>query len=41
MEYKEIRKEPLKSNLTIEDVNVRFPYFDGDYGKPFYIRIKN
>ena len=40
MEYKEIRTEPLNSNLTIGDVNVKFPSFDGGYGRPFNVKIR-
>jgi len=40
MEYKEIRTEPLPNpTISLDDVEVRFPYFDGDIPKPFHVRM--
>ena len=40
MEYKEIRTEPLPNpTISLDDVKVRFPYFDGDRPKPFHVKM--
>jgi len=40
MEYKEIRTEPLPNpTISLDYVEVRFPYFDGDRPKPFHVKM--
>ena len=40
MEYKEIRTEPLPNpTISLDNVQVTFPWFDGDNSKPFYVKM--